>query len=126
MDKLYLFLVMIFCHILDDFVLQGILSNMKQKDWWKENAPKELYKYDYIISLIIHSFSWTFMIMLPIAVYHKFDLSHMFYIVFILNICMHAYTDDAKCNKYYINLIVDQITHFIQIMFTFIVLIFNG
>lgn len=114
---------MVFCHVIDDFKLQGILLNMKQKEWWKENATDKLYKYDYIISLLIHSFSWTFMIMLPIAVYHSFNLSYVFYIMFIVNMLIHAYIDDAKCNKHNINLIVDQLSHFVQMIFTFILLV---
>ena len=42
---------MLYCHILDDFCLQGILASLKQKSWWEENYPNKLYKYDYIISL---------------------------------------------------------------------------
>ena len=29
------FLLMILLHVIDDFHLQGILANMKQKEWWK-------------------------------------------------------------------------------------------
>ena len=48
---------------------------MKQKKWWQENAPQKLYKYDYIVALIMHSMSWSFMIMLPIAIGVNFDVS---------------------------------------------------
>ena len=58
--------LMLFAHIVDDFYLQGILAQLKQKGWWKENAPHKLYKYDYIIALIIHALSWAIMIALPI------------------------------------------------------------
>ena len=44
-----IFLTMIFLHIVDDYYLQGILAQMKQKKFWKEQAPDELYKYDYIV-----------------------------------------------------------------------------
>ena len=59
-------LTMIFLHIVDDYYLQGILAQMKQKKFWKEQAPDEKYKYDYIWALIMHGFSWAFMIMLPL------------------------------------------------------------
>lgn len=43
-----IFLTMIFLHIVDDYYLQGILAQMKQKKFWKEQAPDVKYKYDYI------------------------------------------------------------------------------
>ena len=38
--------VMVFGHIVDDYYLQGILASMKQKSWWKENAPDKMYEKD--------------------------------------------------------------------------------
>lgn len=35
---------MIFFHIMDDFVLQRDLSLYKQKQWWKEKYPEQLYE----------------------------------------------------------------------------------
>ena len=61
---------MVFSHIVDDYYLQGKLALFKQKSWWEEKAPDEMYKHDYIVALMMHSFSWAFMIMLPIAVSH--------------------------------------------------------
>jgi hypothetical protein len=69
MIKLIVLLSMMFLHVVDDFKFQGILSSMKQKSWWKKNYPNKRYKYDYIISLIIHAFSWDFMIHIPIIIY---------------------------------------------------------
>lgn len=59
---LILLFSMLFFHLFDDYKLQGILANMKQRSWWEKNAPDDLYKNDYIIALIEHAFSWTFMI----------------------------------------------------------------
>ena len=109
---------MIMCHIVDDYYLQGWLASAKQKKWWQENAPQNLYKYDYIWALIMHSFSWSFMIMLPIAIYRNFIVSVNFLIVLAFNIIIHAMTDDLKCNKFKINLWVDQIIHITQIIAT--------
>lgn len=117
-------LTMIFLHIVDDFYLQGILAKMKQSKWWQENAPKALYKYDYIVALIMHAFSWTFMIMLPIAYNMAFSLNWIFYLYFAVNLFVHAFVDDAKANKGEINLIIDQIMHLIQIICTFVVFYF--
>lgn len=115
-----IFLTMIFLHIVDDYYLQGILAQMKQKKFWKEQAPDELYKYDYIWALIMHAFSWTFMIMLPLIFVSP--ISPAFYIIFIVNLAVHAYVDNLKANKHKINLWQDQLIHLAQIILTFIIL----
>ena len=38
--KEMLLFFMMFCHVVDDFYLQGILAQMKQESWWKENYPE--------------------------------------------------------------------------------------
>ena len=124
MSKIFIILMMIFCHIVDDYCLQGILASMKQKEWWKKNEQyKELYKYDYIVALIMHSLSWTFMIMLPIAFVNNFEIGAAFLIIFVLNMVIHAVVDDLKANKFKINLILDQTIHLIQIIMTAVVLL---
>lgn len=123
MNNIFIFLLMIFCHIVDDYYLQGWLASAKQKKYWEENAPDKMYRYDYIWALIMHSFSWAFMIMLPVAFFMKFNINFDFVIVFLWNIGMHALTDNAKANEKKINLIKDQIIHLLQIAATFMVLI---
>ena len=86
MSKSFIFILMIFCHIVDDYYLQGWLASAKQKKYWKDNAPDKMYKHDYIWALIMHSFSWAFMIMLPMAYVMNFSIPFMFVIVFIANI----------------------------------------
>ena len=120
MNNIFIFLLMIFCHIVDDYYLQGWLASAKQKKYWEENTPDKMYRYDYIWALIMHSFSWAFMIMLPVAFFMKFDVSFNFLLLFTLNILIHALTDNAKANKKEINLIQDQTIHFIQIILTFL------
>lgn len=122
MNKLFIFMLMIFCHIVDDYYLQGWLASAKQKKYWQDNVPDKLYKFDYIWALLIHSFSWTFMVMLPIAYTMCFSVSSMFVIVFMVNILIHAIVDDLKANRKKINLIQDQIIHLMQICFTFMLL----
>jgi hypothetical protein len=114
--------LMLFLHIVDDYYLQGILSQLKQKDWWKKNAPEALYKYDYIVGLIMHSFSWAFMITLPFAIQQHFNLSIPYYTMFVFNVLIHGIVDDLKANQKAINLIVDQLIHIGQIIFTFHIL----
>ena len=123
MSKLFIVLLMIFCHIVDDYYLQGWLASAKQKKYWEENAPQKLYRYDYIWALIMHSFSWAFMIMLPIAFIKGFDLNVFFLIVFIVNLAVHAITDNMKANKRKINLWIDQIIHLCQIAVTAFILL---
>ena len=123
MNNTFIFLLMIFCHIVDDYYLQGWLASAKQKKYWEENAPDEMYKHDYIWALIMHSFSWAFMIMLPVALFMNFNVSFEFVMLFVWNVFLHAITDNAKANKKKINLIQDQMVHIFQIIATFLCLV---
>lgn len=129
MSKILLLLTMIFMHIVDDYYLQGWLASAKQKSWWKQNAPDELYKHDYIMALFMHSFSWTFMIMIIPSLYalsHATDLntvSLQIILVFICNLFLHMATDHDKANLKKINLIQDQVMHLIQIVWTWLYLV---
>lgn len=118
MNNTFIVLLMIFLHIVDDYYLQGILASMKQKKFWEENAPDEMYKYDYLWALGVHSFSWAFMVMLPIAFVKGFELSWVFLLYFMWNIVTHAWTDNLKANKRKINLWQDQTIHIGQIIVT--------
>ena len=119
MNLTYVLLLMIFLHIVDDYYLQGWLASAKQKEYWQKNAPQAMYKYDYFWALIMHSFSWSFMIMLPLAYLSSFDVDAWFVIVFIINIVIHGTVDNAKANEKTINLWQDQLIHIIQIVSTF-------
>lgn len=122
-NKIFVLLAMIFLHIIDDYKLQGILASMKQKKWWEEQKEyKNLYKYDYIPALIEHSFSWTFMIMLPIAIMLHFNVG-WWVIAYIMNMIIHAFVDNLKANQFKINLVVDQTIHIVQIVVTWLVFI---
>ena len=123
MNGLFVLLSMMFCHIVDDYYLQGKLALFKQKSWWQENAPDQLYKYDYIVGLIMYSFSWAFMVMLPVAVSQEFQIDAVFMIMFITNTIVHAIVDDLKANKRKINLVTDQSIHIGQIIVTFLICI---
>lgn len=122
MLKIFLLFAMLFLHIVDDYYLQGILASMKQKKWWEENAPDELYKKDYIIALLEHAFSWTFMIMLIPAIYILINNIHgmhtYYFFVFFVNWVVHCKIDDLKANQKSINLIQDQMVHILQVTVT--------
>lgn len=120
-EFILILLFMIFCHIVDDYYLQGWLASAKQKSWWEKNAPEKLYSNDYIIALFMHSFSWSFMIMLPIIIYilaNGIDLKEWIVIPYFVNMAIHCVVDDLKANKKKINLIQDQLIHMLQIILT--------
>lgn len=115
----FILVAMIFLHIIDDYVLQApCLCDLKQKSFWEKNAPQAMYKNDYIVALVMHAFSWSFMIMLPIAIVKGFNVDINFFLMLIINTVFHAGVDDLKANKYRINLWTDQLAHFVQIAIT--------
>ena len=118
MNNVFIILCMIFCHIIADYNLQGWLASAKQKSYWEKNAPDEMYKHDYICALIMHSFSWTFMIMLPLMYAVGFKVNSFLLFLFISNVLLHAITDDFKANKKVLNLWQDQSIHMHQIIIT--------
>ena len=126
---------MILLHILEDFHLQGILANMKQKSWWQSECNKlgikyesSKYKHDYIISLYIHALENSIFITLPLIIDGliatlTINPNNCLFIgwVFIIfaNTVVHAFIDNFKCNNKGINLITDQLLHFIFIILLF-------
>ena len=58
MNILFVIILMIFCHIVDDYYLQGWLASAKQKQWWKDNAPDKLYRFDYaLLQLVFYDYA---------------------------------------------------------------------
>ena len=120
---IFITLSMLFLHIIADFNLQGIMGDLKQKAWWQKNYPNKKYKNDYIFVLTLHSFSWSFLVMLPIAIYRSFNVDYIFLLVLLFNIVVHSIVDDLKANKLSINLIEDQLIHIAQITLTALILL---
>lgn len=120
---LIILIAMMFCHIVDDYYLQGWLASAKQKSWWEQNASDKLYKYDYIAALFMHSFSWTFMVMLVPTVYVILFGGTWYPLLFVGNVLIHIFIDDLKANKKRINLIQDQSIHLLQIICTWLCMI---
>ena len=111
--------LMIFMHLVDDYKLQGILSNLKQKDWWEENYPDALYKKDYIVALLEHAFMNSVMVHIPIYFLlckDRFSLFITFFTIFI----SHAFIDNIKANLKICNLFTDQLLHILIIILTYI------
>ena len=117
-NNVFIILCMIFCHVIADYNLQGWLASAQQKSYWEKHAPDEMYKHDYICALVMHSFSWTFMIMLPLMYAVDFKVDSFLLFLFVINILMHAIVDDLKANDKCINLWQDQLIHMCQIAMT--------
>jgi len=125
---------MILCHVIDDFVLQPIcLSKLKQKDWWFDNVFKdyngnydwrkqEKGKNDYKMALLMHSLSWSAMILLPFMFFSEISGSVLYWL-FMINAFIHYIIDDLKCNEKKLNLMQDQLIHLGQILLTFLIII---
>ena len=118
MNNVFIVLCMIFFHVIADYNLQGWLASAKQKSYWEKNAPDEMYEHDYICVLVMHSFSWTFMIMLPLIYAVGFKVNSFLLLLFVSNVLIHAIIDDLKANKQAINLWYDQLIHICQIAMT--------
>lgn len=122
MSRTFLFLSMLFAHIVDDYYLQGMLANMKQRKWWARNAPQPMYRHDYLVALAMHSMSWSFMILFPIALSRGFVVGFSFIFAFLVNALIHGIVDNLKANCRKINLIQDQTVHIFQIILSFVIL----
>lgn len=122
--KFFILLSMLFCHIVDDYYLQGILSSLKQREWWEKYD--RMYNKDYLIALFMHGFSWSFVVHAPITIYFLITKAEPYLIVGISCIChalVHAIVDHLKANVKIINLTQDQLIHIIQIVIIFITIL---
>jgi len=76
------------------------------------------------MALYEHAFSWSFMISLPLLVIAIWEndssLYYSIFMFYIFNTLCHAYIDDLKANQRRINLIQDQLVHFVQIFITWL------
>lgn len=107
-------------HIVDDFYLQGILASMKQQSWWEnQEGYSSLYRNDYKMSLLIHSMSWSIMILLP-SMFILNTHPYAILAIFIINAAIHYYIDDLKANEKKINLVTDQTIHIMQVIATWV------
>ena len=116
-DWYWMFALMLFCHVIEDFHIQGILANLKQANWWKESVEDfEPYCRDYIVALLIHGFEWSFFVHIPLMWFIGFTPAVC--ISLFINTLLHSFIDDLKCNKELTNLKQDQLLHIIQIALT--------
>ena len=110
-----LLVISLFLHIFNDYFLQGVLAQLKCKDFWEKRGQK--YSQDYVVALICHAFSWSFCICLPYLVLTKFN-SLLVYLLLLINSIFHVLVDNEKANRKTINLKEDQCLHFIQVFIT--------
>ena len=125
MNKLYVIvlILMLLAHIFADFHLQGILADMKQEQWWKQqDGYNSKNKYDYLAALVIHSAEWTLWMMIPLFLLPHLDLG-IFLLLAAFNIVVHSLTDNSKANYRDISLVQDQALHLAQIAFTYAALV---
>lgn len=119
---------MILMHVIDDFVLQPVcLSKLKQKKHWEDlciryNVDGRKYRHDYLMALMMHSLSWSGMILIPFLLSGIVSQS-LLGICFVTNAIIHAIVDDMKANRMKFNLIQDQFIHLLQIAVTFLILL---
>jgi hypothetical protein len=94
---------------------------MKQKEWWrKQEGYKSMYRNDYKMALLIHSISWSIMVLIPAMIFYNLP-GLLLLTAFIINAVIHYHIDDLKANKHKINLMVDQTVHLLQIITTWII-----
>ena len=133
--KIFILLLMLLMHYIEDFHLQGCMANLKQKKWWREQMSNNnyvlehsIYKNDYKMGLFAHSIENALFVMLPLII----DLLisefkgciRNTWILFIpstlLILVSHYLIDNEKANKKEINLIQDQLYHLGIILLIFI------
>ena len=125
---IFTLITMIYFHIREDFNQGEFLSKYKQRaNWLKDEIGKDdKYKNDYKACLLIHSFKWSFTIMIPLFVFMlimdsagvkiaPIPMSIIISSYLIANTAIHYKVDDLKANKLSINLITDQMVHLLQI-----------
>lgn len=119
--------MMFFLHIIEDFYIQGILAQMKQRSWWKEQLGEicaksyltreeidRLFGKDYYVPLILHGFMWSFIVSIPLMWFYGITITG--FVTMCVMALIHSYIDNLKCNAMRINLIHDQILHTIQLV----------
>ena len=120
-------LLMIFCHLIDDFVLQDKFTYLKQRSWWKKACADdglnyEKYKNDYIMALFEHSLEWSIAIILPVIFFCNVNGWILFAAVAV-NTIIHTIVDNAKANQLRLSLVQDQLIHFLQVIITFLIIL---
>ena len=119
MRTLFFMVLCLWCHVVDDFRLQGCMAELKQRAWWRRqlgSVPLEgtVYRHDYLAALFMHAAGWSVSVMLPLILARP--TAYGFYVcAFIVNALLHAFCDHMKANVKTIGLVQDQLFHVLQI-----------
>lgn len=117
-------------HVIADFNLQGILADLKQKEWWKNNYPDKKYDCDWMEALIIHSLFWSIFTFIPTYIILiagqmngmfdniNCDAASLIITSVVINGFIHGIVDHLKANVRVISLKTDQTIHIWQIILT--------
>ena len=127
--SLLLLLFAVFLHVVGDFYLQNSsMSSFKSQSYWKSQYPNDRRQYYFIGGLILHSFVWSFLVVLPEIVYMILHSNQIRYVdsiilttIVIVNTVIHAILDHIKTNMGKIGTIQDQLLHLGQITLTYII-----
>ena len=104
----------ILLNVIEDFHMQGIMAQMKQKAYWCEYHGK--YTNDWVPVMLLHGVEWATIVSIPCMLVSWFDVSVWFIVVVVVMGLVHAYVDHLKANKFSINLIQDQAIHMVQLV----------
>lgn len=121
-------------HLIADYFLQGILADLKQKQWWDGQIKKlyeeyegynksfewqhhflKMYKYDYMAGLFCHALMWSIVTFFPLM---WFCDAYLFFWIVFINWMIHAIIDHGKANIHCFNLVQDQLYHLTQVEVT--------
>jgi hypothetical protein len=119
-----LYITIVFFHIIADYNLQGILSQLKSERFWKDLKEKEskrqngfkIDETDWLMPMIEHSFMWSFVVHLPIIIFYTINPTTIL-ISILTHTCFHFLIDSLKANANAICLTTDQLFHMIQLLF---------
>lgn len=127
MKALILF-TMIFLHIVGEFYLQGMLAKMKKKRWWYRHEPEDGGRYNHIAALIIHGYSWSFIVHLPftglIVLCDMFDCMAVLSLSLLSHAVLHALLANDRINHDFLDFADEQACHVAQVFIVWVTAVF--
>lgn len=106
--------LMVLCHVVEDFHIQGRMADMKQRSFWEPYG--RMYAWDHVPVLLLHGFEWSMFVSLPILITSWSSVSAGFMAVVVANGLIHSLVDHLKCNSLKLSLVQDQAIHILQIV----------
>ena len=115
MSAILLLVLMVALHTIEDFHVQGIMAQMKQRSWWVNNAPSPKYRYDHLPVILLHGLEWAVFVSLPLMWASDWSLPDWFCALIAAMGLVHSVIDHLKANMLKINLVQGQALHMVQI-----------